>query len=43
VTVIATGLGGSRRRSVTPSFESVPSAPRAANGGESELPSFLRS
>jgi cell division protein FtsZ len=43
VTVIATGLGGSRRRSITPSFESSPSAPRAANGGESDLPSFLRS
>jgi cell division protein FtsZ len=43
VTVIATGLGGGRRRSITPSFESSPTAPRAANGGESELPSFLRS
>jgi cell division protein FtsZ len=43
VTVIATGLGGSRRRSITPSFESTRSAPRAASGGESDLPSFLRS
>src|SRR5262249_11894137 len=43
VTVIATGLGGSRRRSATPTFDSARSMPRAANGGESELPSFLRS
>jgi cell division protein FtsZ len=43
VTVIATGLGGSRRRSVAPSFESASSAPRAANGGDTDLPSFLRS
>jgi cell division protein FtsZ len=43
VTVIATGLGGGRRRTITPSFESAPSAPRAANGDESDLPSFLRS
>src|SRR5690242_8042674 len=41
VTVIATGLGGSRRRSITPSFETT--TPRAARGdADSELPSFLR-
>jgi len=40
VTVVATGLGGSRRRAETPSFErsTAPSAP----GSETELPGFLR-
>ena len=39
VTVVATGLGGSRRRSFTPSF----SAPRAdARADDGELPGFLR-
>ena len=39
VTVIATGLGGSRRRAATPSFESA----RSRAEGEAELPAFLRS
>jgi len=38
VTVIATGLGGSRRRAATPSFESG----RSRAEGEAELPAFLR-
>jgi cell division protein FtsZ len=44
VTVIATGIGTSKRRSLTPSFESsgVPAA-SVPRGEESELPSFLRS
>ncbi len=43
VTVIATGLGGSSRRSFTPSFAatSAPSRTRASSN-ESELPSFLQ-
>ena len=44
VTVIATGIGTSRRRSLTPSFEtSSKVAPSSPRGEESELPSFLRS
>jgi cell division protein FtsZ len=44
VTVIATGIGTSRRRSLTPSFESSrTAAPASSRGEESELPSFLRS
>ena len=43
VTVIATGIGTSRRRSLTPSFDSSSTlAPASSQGGESELPSFLR-
>ena len=38
VTVIATGLGGSRRRAATPSFEGG----RSRAEGEAELPAFLR-
>jgi cell division protein FtsZ len=38
VTVIATGLGGTRRRAATPAF----SATAPSREGESELPSFLR-
>jgi len=41
VTVIATGLGGSHRRSFTPSFAaSAPS--RGSSNDDSELPSFLQ-
>ena len=44
VTVIATGLGAPRRRSITPSFESSSTRAPVARGSEdSELPSFLRS
>jgi cell division protein FtsZ len=46
VTVVATGLGGSRRRTIVPSFSDVDdrSRPRPASssGDDSELPSFLR-
>ena len=43
VTVIATGLGTPRRRSITPSFESAsPRTPAARGSEDSELPSFLR-
>ena len=48
VTVVATGLGGARRASFTPSFpstrESTAPTPRpaASSGYEGELPSFLR-
>jgi cell division protein FtsZ len=44
VTVVATGLGGSRRRSYSPSFTGTagPSAPRSGSRGDGELPSFLR-
>jgi cell division protein FtsZ len=41
VTVIATGLGGSRRRAPAPTFGDTSSSRRP--GGESELPAFLRS
>jgi cell division protein FtsZ len=44
VTVVATGLGGSRRRAYSPSFTgtAAPSATRSGSGGDGELPSFLR-
>ena len=47
VTVVATGLGGPRRASFTPSFPKARSAadtgyPSAPSQTESELPSFLR-
>jgi cell division protein FtsZ len=47
VTVVATGLGGPRRTSFTPSFPSARSAVDsgsrpASSQSESELPSFLR-
>ena len=43
VTVIATGLGGSHRRSYTPSFASCGSvASRSSSRDDSELPSFLQ-
>jgi cell division protein FtsZ len=40
VTVVATGLGGTRRRAARPTFSGVASASRS--GDESVLPSFLR-
>jgi cell division protein FtsZ len=40
VTVIATGLGGSRRRAHAPAFD--PSPRPSSSSGESDLPSFLR-
>jgi cell division protein FtsZ len=44
VTVIATGLGGSHRRSYTPSFASAGAATRSSSSSrdDSELPSFLQ-
>jgi cell division protein FtsZ len=42
VTVIATGLGGSHRRSFTPSFATVGAPSRRGAGDDSELPSFLQ-
>ncbi|MGL6280441.1 MAG: cell division protein FtsZ [Gaiella sp.] len=42
VTVVATGLGGTRRRAYSPSFSSGAPAARASSGGDGELPSFLR-
>ena len=43
VTVIATGLGGSHRRSYTPSFASAGAATRSSSSrDDSELPSFLQ-
>jgi cell division protein FtsZ len=46
VTVVATGLGGARRTSFTPSFprgrEAASTPRRASSGEESDLPSFLR-
>ena len=44
VTVIATGLGGSHRRSYTPSFASAGAATpsRSSSRDDSELPSFLQ-
>ncbi len=44
VTVVATGLGGARRRAYSPSFTGAagPPAPRSASRGDGELPSFLR-
>jgi len=42
VTVIATGLGGSHRRSYTPSFATAGAPSRSSSGDDSELPSFLQ-
>jgi cell division protein FtsZ len=44
VTVVATGLGGSRRRAYSPSFTGAGTAPSARSGtpADGELPSFLR-
>jgi cell division protein FtsZ len=42
VTVIATGLGGSRRRAAAPAFSGTASSSTRTEG-ESELPAFLRS
>jgi cell division protein FtsZ len=41
VTVVATGLGGTRRRTITPAFSRAAVASSRGNG-DSELPSFLR-
>jgi cell division protein FtsZ len=43
VTVIATGIGSPRARSITPSFLGDRPSPRPGRGDENELPSFLRS
>ena len=42
VTVIATGLGGSHRRSFTPSFTASSTPSRSSRRDDSELPSFLQ-
>ncbi len=42
VTVIATGIGSSHRRSFTPSFAAASAAPRSGSSDDSELPSFLQ-
>jgi cell division protein FtsZ len=46
VTVVATGLGGGKRRTIVPSFSEADdrsrSRPTGSTGGDSELPSFLR-
>jgi cell division protein FtsZ len=42
VTVIATGLGGSHRRSHTPAFATAGTSSRGSNHDDSELPSFLQ-
>ena len=44
VTVVATGLGGSRRRAHTPSFSGVAASSASSSGtrSDSELPAFLR-
>ena len=42
VTVIATGLGGSHRRSFTPSFATTVAPSRRTSRDDSELPSFLQ-
>jgi cell division protein FtsZ len=44
VTVVATGLGGSRRRAYSPSFTSTAATPARRTGtpADGELPSFLR-
>jgi cell division protein FtsZ len=42
VTVIATGLGGTRRRALAPSFEAEQPGRSSSSREESELPSFLR-
>jgi cell division protein FtsZ len=43
VTVIATGIGGARRRSITPTFAADEPRRSAPRDSDSELPSFLRS
>jgi len=43
VTVIATGIGAARRRSITPSFTSEEPRRSAPRDSDTELPSFLRS
>ena len=42
VTVIATGIGSSHRRSFTPSFAATAASPRSGSSDDSELPSFLQ-
>ncbi len=42
VTVIATGLGGTHRRSLTPSFAGTATTSRRSSSDDSELPSFLQ-
>jgi cell division protein FtsZ len=42
VTVIATGIGSSHRRSFTPSFAAAVASPRSVGSDDSELPSFLQ-
>ena len=42
VTVIATGIGNSHRRSYTPSLAAASAAPRSGSRDDSELPSFLQ-
>jgi cell division protein FtsZ len=42
VTVIATGIGGPRRRSIAPTFASEDTRRRGTRGDDTELPSFLR-
>jgi len=42
VTVIATGLGGSHRRALTPSFALAGAPPARPSRDDSELPSFLQ-
>jgi cell division protein FtsZ len=43
VTVIATGIGVPRRRSIVSAFASDEPSPRARRGDDPDLPSFLRS
>ncbi len=43
VTVIATGIGGARRRSLTPTFTSEEPRRSTPRDSDTELPSFLRS
>ena len=43
VTVVATGLAGSRRRAATPSFSSSAGEGHGSDADSTELPSFLRS
>jgi len=43
VTVVATGLAGSRRRAAAPSFSSSAGEGRGSDADSAELPSFLRS
>jgi cell division protein FtsZ len=42
VTVIATGIGGTQRRSLAPSFAGTATTSRRSSSDESELPSFLQ-